>query len=71
MTGQQGGRGPLHPSNHWGPFADDPWSPLLDMVDEQSWQDALERSRPRRRDTTDSTAVNDQSVDTPGPGAPG
>lgn len=71
MSGQQGEPGPRHPSNHWGPFADDPWSSLLDMVDERSWQDALERSRPRRHDATDSTAASDQAVDMPGSAAPG
>lgn len=30
-----------HAGHHWGPFADDPWSPLLDLVDGPVWEEAV------------------------------
>ena len=37
-----------HPSNPWGPFAADPWSPLLDPVTGDSWKAAVEAARQMR-----------------------
>jgi len=39
---------PKHPVNHWGPFADDPWSDLLDPVTGPEWEAAVEAARRTR-----------------------
>jgi len=39
---------PKHPVNHWGPFADDPWSDLLDPVTGPEWEAAVESARQAR-----------------------
>jgi hypothetical protein len=36
---------PLHPANHWGPFATDPWSPDLDPVTGPAWERAARAGR--------------------------
>ena len=36
---------PLHPANHWGPFANDPWSPDLDPVEGEVWELACRGGR--------------------------
>ncbi len=33
-----------HPSHHLGPFYDDPWSPLLDLVTGEAWDEAVRRA---------------------------
>lgn len=38
-------RPPLHPANHWGPFANDPWSPDLDPVVGEAWELAVRAGR--------------------------
>ncbi len=30
-----------HPGQHWGPFYDDPNSPLLDLVTGEAWDEAV------------------------------
>jgi hypothetical protein len=35
----------LHPANHWGPFAKDPWSPDLDPVIGPDWERAARAGR--------------------------
>jgi len=39
---------PRHPVNHWGPFADDPWSDELDPVTGPEWEAAVESARQAR-----------------------
>src|SRR6266700_982865 len=34
-----------HPANHWGLFADDPNSELLDLVTGEAWDQAVEAAR--------------------------
>jgi hypothetical protein len=36
---------PLHPANHWGPFANDPWSPDFDPVVGEAWERAARAGR--------------------------
>ena len=37
-----------HPANHWGPFADDPFSAELDCVSPAVWQEAVRRAERSR-----------------------
>lgn len=37
-----------YPSNPWGPFADDPWSSILDMGSGEAWDAAVEDARQQR-----------------------
>lgn len=39
-----------HPSHHWGPFADDPWSPDLDCVSGAVWEEVVRRAARSRLD---------------------
>ncbi len=34
-----------YPSNPWGPFASDPWSPILDMGTGEAWDAAVQAAR--------------------------
>ncbi len=48
----------LHPGHHWGPFANDPWSPDLDPVVGEVWELACRAGRvivTARPETTDKT----------------
>lgn len=41
----------MHPGHHWGPFADDPNSKLLDPVTGEAWDQAVEAARRLRLGT--------------------
>lgn len=70
---------PRHPSNPWAPFADDPWSPLLDPVTGPAWVRAVEDARRIRlaeqRAATDLTRMERERLErkpgiTPEPSPP-
>ena len=42
----------MHPSHHWGPFADDPFAPELDLVSGPVWESVV-NPQPSKSQATD------------------